>query len=183
MGPIVRNLSRAVLVAGVAGALAASPVEARRSQEPSTTSSTKRPPGYVPAATPGAPPTTITVDFSDGPDDDHAFPGGPDNDHAFPRPPIGPRPTSGAPPADPPWIDGERVPRQSDSTSPPEEPVTGPEREQRTEPRSDRAPLGGILSRTGAQTMPLVRTGFATLALGGGLVILTRRRRQDGATR
>jgi hypothetical protein len=38
---------------------------------------------------------------------------------------------------------------------------------------------GGILSRTGAETMPLARAGLAALALGAGLVMLARRRRSD----
>jgi hypothetical protein len=36
---------------------------------------------------------------------------------------------------------------------------------------------GGILSKTGAETMTLVRAGLAALALGGGFVVLGRRRR------
>jgi hypothetical protein len=39
------------------------------------------------------------------------------------------------------------------------------------------APKGGTRSRTGADTMPLVRDGLAALALGVGLVALSRRRR------
>jgi hypothetical protein len=39
--------------------------------------------------------------------------------------------------------------------------------------------FGGILSRTGAETMPLARAGLAGLALGLGLVVLARRRRPD----
>jgi hypothetical protein len=42
--------------------------------------------------------------------------------------------------------------------------------------------IGGILSRTGAETMPLARAGLGALALGIGLVILARRRRVDGAS-
>jgi len=42
--------------------------------------------------------------------------------------------------------------------------------------------LGGILSRTGANTMPLVRAGLAALALGVGLVVLARRRWADAAS-
>src|SRR5205807_1614758 len=41
--------------------------------------------------------------------------------------------------------------------------------------------IGGVLSRTGAETMPLVRAGLGALALGAGLVVLGRRRRRDGA--
>jgi hypothetical protein len=41
--------------------------------------------------------------------------------------------------------------------------------------------LGGVLSRTGAETMPLVRAGLAALALGVGLVVLARRRRADAS--
>ncbi|MDQ1493030.1 MAG: hypothetical protein QOJ23_5544, partial [Actinomycetota bacterium] len=42
--------------------------------------------------------------------------------------------------------------------------------------------LGGVLSRTGAETMPLVRAGLAALALGAGFIMLARRRRADAAS-
>ncbi|SRR5581483_4722602 len=45
-----------------------------------------------------------------------------------------------------------------------------------TQPAAE-APKAGTLSRTGAETMPLVRDGLAALALGLGLVALSRRRR------
>jgi hypothetical protein len=41
---------------------------------------------------------------------------------------------------------------------------------------------GGILSRTGAETLPLARAGLAAIALGVGLFLLGRRRRVDGAS-
>jgi hypothetical protein len=41
---------------------------------------------------------------------------------------------------------------------------------------------GGILSRTGAETVPLARAGLAAIALGVGLFLLARRRRVDGAS-
>jgi len=44
-------------------------------------------------------------------------------------------------------------------------------------PSSHAGVLGGVLSRTGANTLPLVRAGLAALALGGGLLILARRRK------
>jgi hypothetical protein len=47
-----------------------------------------------------------------------------------------------------------------------------------TQPQVE-APKGGTLSRTGAETMPLVRDGLAALALGLGLVALARRRRGE----
>ena len=48
-----------------------------------------------------------------------------------------------------------------------------------TEPAPPAAPKAGIISRTGAETMPLVRGGLAALALGAGLVVLARRRREQ----
>ncbi len=42
--------------------------------------------------------------------------------------------------------------------------------------------FGGILSRTGAETLPLARAGLAALALGLGLIVLARRRRSDVAS-
>jgi hypothetical protein len=37
--------------------------------------------------------------------------------------------------------------------------------------------MGGVLSRTGANTLPLLRAGLAAFVLGLGLVVLSRRRR------
>ena len=42
--------------------------------------------------------------------------------------------------------------------------------------------VGGILSRTGAETLPLARAGLAAFALGLGLMVLARRRRADAAS-
>lgn len=42
--------------------------------------------------------------------------------------------------------------------------------------------FGGILSRTGAETLPLARAGLGALTLGIGLVVLARRRRADAAS-
>jgi hypothetical protein len=42
--------------------------------------------------------------------------------------------------------------------------------------------LGGVLSRTGAESLPLARAGVGALVLGAGLVILSRRRRADAAS-
>lgn len=46
----------------------------------------------------------------------------------------------------------------------------------RTESRPDRSFIPRVLSRTGAETLPLARAGVAALALGLGLVFLARRR-------
>lgn len=50
-----------------------------------------------------------------------------------------------------------------------------------TEPAPAPPPKPGVLSRTGAETMPLVRDGLALLALGAGLVLVARRRREQFA--
>lgn len=64
--------------------------------------------------------------------------------------------------------DGDRLaPAPTDSVLAGE--VTRPKTEAPSNP-------GGILSRTGAETMPLARAGLAALALGAGLVLLARRR-------
>ena len=68
---------------------------------------------------------------------------------------------------------------------PPQNPAVGPAvvptvlSEVLTEPKAEEPVRGGILSRTGAETMPLVRDGLAALTLGIGFVALTRRRRGE----
>jgi hypothetical protein len=68
---------------------------------------------------------------------------------------------------------------------PPQNPAVGPAvvptvfGEVLTEPEAVAPVKGGVLSRTGAETMPLVRDGLAALALGVGFVALTRRRRGE----
>jgi hypothetical protein len=70
---------------------------------------------------------------------------------------------------------------------PPPNPEVGPAvvptvlAERLTEPKAQEPPKSGILSRTGAETMPLVRDGLAALALGAGLVAVARRRRAEVA--
>jgi hypothetical protein len=49
-------------------------------------------------------------------------------------------------------------------------------------PSKDGGALGGVLSRTGAETLPLARAGLAALALGAGLIVLARRRRTSAAS-
>lgn len=51
-----------------------------------------------------------------------------------------------------------------------------------TGPTDNRGVIGGLLSRTGAETLPLARAGVAALALGLGFVVLARRRKVDGAS-
>ena len=51
-----------------------------------------------------------------------------------------------------------------------------------TEPEVAAPPKAGILSRTGAETMPLLRDGLAALALGAGLMAVARRRRSAVVT-
>lgn len=42
--------------------------------------------------------------------------------------------------------------------------------------------FGGVLSRTGAETLPLARAGLGAIALGIGLVMLARRRRAEATS-
>ena len=71
---------------------------------------------------------------------------------------------------------------------PPTNPVVGPAvvptvlGEVLTQPEAAPPAKGGILSRTGAETMPLMRDGLAILALGAGLMAVARRRRSAVVT-
>ncbi len=59
--------------------------------------------------------------------------------------------------------------------------VPGTENARNGEPANDGGVFGGVLSRTGAETLPLARAGLAAITLGAGLVMLGRRRRQAEA--
>lgn len=185
-GTKLHRLCLLLLLAGATAGLAAPPALANRGEPPTTvttkprptTTTVTRPPNYVPAGTPGTPPTTLDVDFPE--DFGRPFAGGPL--------PPGPMPVS-RPPAPGPSIAGPSV-REPDWTSEPgplpsdlDADPAGKGRSRDSAGAEDtptpRSLIGGILSRTGAETGPLVRAGLSALTLGVGLVLATRRRRAD----
>jgi hypothetical protein len=174
-GSGLRRVAVMLLFAGSVAVLAAPPSAARRAEPPTTVTTkapqpttTTRPPLYVPADTPDSPPTTVHV----------VFPGRPDRDgEPLPAsPPFAPLPSPT--PFSPPDVSDEPLPRPTQPGARPEvvEPV---DRSEPAPPR--RLPFGDILTRTGAETMPLARVGLAAVALGAGLLFMSRRRRKQVA--
>ena len=170
MGDKLRKLTLAVLLAGSAAVLVAAPAGAMREPKPTTTSTE---PSYVP------PPK-----YGQNPHPD--LPAEPDP-YAGATPPVVPvvlpqlitDPGAPAPnPGDQNAGDnsgrgvapGDKV--QGESQTRPAAPA----------PSNGGSGIGGVLSRTGANTLPLVRAGLAALALGIGLVVLARRRRTGAAS-
>lgn len=146
----LHKLVASALLAGVAALLLAPSAEANRG--PTTTTTTR--PSYVPPQAGENP----TVDVGGGTVEPAIVPvdlGG-----------VAPVVTDpGAGDAG----DGDRL-----APAPADTPIVlGAVAHPKTEAPSSR---GGILSRTGAETMPLARVGLAALALGAGLVMLARRR-------
>jgi hypothetical protein len=162
MGTKLRTAILSTLLAGLAAtAVLVAPVaEARRG--PTTTTTTV--PSYVPP---------IENPYDD-PSEDFTF------ESPFEDPsqdPLDDSDTLGGvltdPSADP--AGSGDVARPAPGDTPAIEPVSLPV--SGTHPGAEDRSRGGILSRTGAETMPLVRAGLAAVALGGGLGVLGRRRR------
>jgi hypothetical protein len=150
VGNKIRKVTLSVLLAGLAAVLLAPSAEAMRLHPPPSTTSTTES-GYVPPPKYGRNP--------------------------FPDPGPEPDPYAGAPGAAP-----TVVPVALPGPAPDVSSTPGPQVLDRVTTRPEpKAPgtgvLGGILSRTGSETMPLVRAGLATFALGLGLVVMARRRR------
>jgi hypothetical protein len=158
MGTKFRNFTIAALLAGSAAVLVAPPAEANRGNGTTTTTQ-----GYVP--TYGQNPEVVEEP------DPYANPVAPT---VVPTDlPAVTDPNAGG------AGEGDRLgPAPSDQSTVQNESDTRPE----AAPANDGGVIGGILSRTGAETLPLARAGLAVLALGLGLVILARRRRFDGAS-
>ena len=161
MGTNLRKLIFAVCVAGLSAVFMASPAQANRGNGTTTTTE----PSYVP------------------PYGQNAHPELPDEPNPYANP-------VGAPtvvPVDLPAVTdpnaglaggGDRLgPAPSDAPTVQDASDTRPDA-----PGKDGGPIGGILSRTGAETLPLARAGLASFALGIGLVVLARRRRVDTAS-
>lgn len=163
MGTKLRKVVLSVLIAGVAAVVVAPPAEANRGNGTTTTTTTE--PSYVPPygqptdlpdepdpyANPVVAPTVVPVDLPAATDPNAGLAGG--------GSPLGPAPVSD---------DGQG----GSESAPTPAPVAAEEHD---------GFMGGVLSRTGAETLPLARAGLAVTVLGLGLVTLARRRRVDGA--
>jgi len=160
MGIKLRKVTIAALLAGSAALLVAPPAEANRGTGTTTTTE----PSYVPAY------------------------------GQNPHPEIPDEPNPYASPVEPTVVPTD-LPADTDTNAGPAgggdrlapAPADGSTVQNETENRPEAAPaktggIGGILSRTGAETLPLARAGLGALALGLGLVILARRRRADAAS-
>lgn len=185
MSDKLRKVILSALLAGLAAVLSVPPAGARRGEPPTTTTTV----GYVPPREygqdpfpdgevhnphddnlPGVTPTTVPVVLGEVVTDPGAGPSGGGET-------LGPT-TDGTPTAVP-VVLGEVI------TDPGADPSGGGSvgvSELVARHEVEDPSRGGVLSRTGSETMPLVRAGLAALALGGGLVVLGRRRRADVAS-
>jgi len=160
MGAILRKLTISALLAGLAAVLVAPPAEANRGVPTTTTTSGYVPPpqygGIVelPDENPyaGAPTVAPTVVPVDLPAQTD-----PGLGQAGGGEPLGPAPVTN-------------------------DVLAGTDTRPAVEAPKNDGFFGGVLSRTGAETLPLARAGVAAIALGIGLVALARRRRIDGAS-
>jgi len=161
MGTKLRKLTVAALLAGLAAIVAAAPAEANRGNGTTTTTE----PAYVP---------------SYGQNPHPEIPAEPD---PYGNPVVAPNVV----PTDLPAVTdpnaglaggGDRLgPAPSDGST-----VLDESKTRSAAPPKDGGFVGGILSRTGAETLPLARAGLAVLALGIGLLVLARRRRAAAAS-
>jgi hypothetical protein len=160
MGAHLRKLTISALLAGLAAVLVAPPAEANRGVPTTTTTS-----GYVPPPQYGgitevheedpygaAPTAEPTVVPVDFPAQTD-----PGLGQAGGGEPLGPAPVTN-------------------------DVLAGTDTRPEVEAPKNDGFFGGVLSRTGAETLPLARAGIAAIALGIGLVALARRRRIDGAS-
>ena len=156
MGEKFRRLTIALLLAGSAAVLVAAPAEASREPHPTTTTTTE--PSYVPPPKYGQNPHPVI------PEEQNPYAPAP---HVVPvvLPQV---PTN---PGD------QNAGGNSDRGVAPGGAVLGETESRSAAPSNHAGVFGGALSRTGANTLPLVRAGLAALALGAGLLILARRRR------
>jgi len=156
MGTKLRTMTLAVLLAGSAAVLVAPPAEANRGNGTTTTTE----PSYVP------------------PYGQNAHPELPDEPDPYANPVVAPTVVSVDLPA---VTDPNAGLAGGGSPLGPVSPTDDVQGGSANAPSSDGG-FGGILSRTGAETLPLARAGLAALALGVGLVVLARRRRVPEAS-
>jgi hypothetical protein len=161
VGTKLRKVTLSVLLAGSAAGWLAPPAEANRGNNPSTTTTAE--PGYVPPPQYGQNPHPEV-----GPEE-----------HPYDGNPLAPTVV----PVDLPAVtDPGAGPQGGGDPLGPVAPVPGSDSRPKVEAPSNDGFLGGVLSRTGAETVPLARAGLAALALGVGLVVLARRRRAGVAS-
>jgi hypothetical protein len=162
MGDKVRKLTITVLLAGSAAVLVAAPAQASREPNPTTTTQ----PSYVPPPKYGQNPHPVL------PEEPNPYAPGtpPVVPVVLPQVTTGP----GAPPAD---SGDQNAGDNSGRGTAPGDKVLGNDQTGSAAPSNGRGFIGGILSRTGANTLPLVRAGLAALAFGAGFLILARRRK------
>jgi hypothetical protein len=160
MGTKLRKMTVGALLVGSAAMLVAPPAEANRGNGTTTTTE----PGYVP---------------SYGQNPHPEVPVEPEVYAPVDNPVV-------APTVVPVDLPAENDPNAGlagggDRLGPP--PSDGATVQDKSETRpEDKGVIGGILSRTGAETLPLARAGLALLTLGVGLVVLARRRRTGAAS-
>jgi len=161
----LRRLTIAVVLTGSAALLVAAPAGASREPKPTTTTTTQ--PGYVPPPKYGQNPHPVL------PDEPNPYAGAPQV-----VPVVLPQVTTnpGVSPGD------QNAGDNSGRGVAPGDNVLGETTSKPAAPSNHAGVLGGVLSRTGANTLPLVRAGLATLALGAGLLILARRRKARAST-
>lgn len=158
----LRKLTMAMLLAGSAAVLVAAPAGAMREPKPTTTTTSQ--PGYVPPPKYGQNPHPVL------PDEPNPYAGAPQV-----VPVVLPQVTTNPGDSSP---GDQNAGDNSGRGQAPGDSVLG---QTDTKPASPSNAgggfIGGVLSRTGANTLPLVRAGLAALTVGAGLLILARRRR------
>jgi hypothetical protein len=165
MGNKLRKLTLSVVLAGLAAVLLAAPADASREPHPTTTTTE---PAYVPPPKYGQNPHP---ELPAEPDPYAGSPGVAPTVVPVDLPAVGTDPGAG--------LAGGGLPLDQAPTAVLGTTDTRPEVKA---PSKDSGAIGGVLSRTGAETLPLVRAGLAALALGAGRIVLARRRRADAAS-
>jgi hypothetical protein len=165
MGEKFRKFTIAMLLAGSAAVLVAAPAGASREPKPTSTTTTQ--PSYVPPPKYGQNPHPVL------PDEPNVYAPAPQV-----VPVVLPQVTTnpGDSPAD------QNAGDNSGRGVAPGDNVLGQTDTKPAAPSSGGGFIGGVLSRTGANTLPLVRAGLAAVALGAGLLILARRRKAGAAS-
>src|SRR3954447_15377903 len=163
MGNKFRKLTIAVLLTGAAAVLVASPAQANRG-EPGPTTTTTTQPSYVPPPKYGQNPHPVLPE---------------EQDPYAPAPPAVVRVVLPQLPADAPVVSpgAGGAGDNSGRGDAPGDKVLGENQERAAAPTDGGGFIGGVLTRTGANTLPLVRAGLGALTLGAGLLILARRRK------